>query len=315
MDISSHKASTLPATVSKLYADWGTTNLRAYALDEQGSVVTQRESAMGVRGLAQEDFPDTFDRVFGAWRSVEALPTLLSGMIGSRMGWIEAPYVPCPATMDDIVESLALVPDRDKLRIVPGVCIDNGPTHRDVMRGEEVQVFGALSLAETGSATLCLPGTHSKWVEAEDHTIRSFRTAMTGELFDLLSRYSTLAVPGNESDPADSAAFDQGYALAGSPGGLLNHLFSVRANALFATLAPDQIRAYLSGILIGHELADLGASHLRPDVPILLVGDRPLSKLYSAAMERAGLDHRLIDCEQAVIRGLDMVFAQTDWEA
>ncbi len=114
MDISSHKASTLPATVSKLYADWGTTNLRAYALDEQGSVVTQRESAMGVRGLAQEDFPDTFDRVFGAWRSVEALPTLLSGMIGSRMGWIEAPYVPCPATMDDIVESLALVPDRGR---------------------------------------------------------------------------------------------------------------------------------------------------------------------------------------------------------
>lgn len=303
----------MPTTISKLYADWGTTNLRAYALDESGSVVAQRESAMGVRSLAQDEFASAFDRMFGAWRDPETVPTLLCGMIGSRMGWVEAPYVPCPATLGDIAASLATVPDRDKLKIVPGVCIDAGPEHRDVMRGEEVQVFGALSLAETANATLCLPGTHSKWVEADNNCIRSFHTAMTGELFDLLSRQSTLAVPGADGDPAENEGFERGYALAASPGGLLNHLFSVRANALFATLAPEQVPAYLSGILIGHEIADLTGLRAQREKPMLLVGDRHLTKLYSAAFDLAGLDHRLIDGEQAAIRGLDLVFAETEW--
>lgn len=297
-----------------IFIDWGTSNARAYRVNGAGEVVDRRITGLGIRNLGELGFRGAFDRLTDGWEVAAGarLPVLMSGMIGSRQGWVEAEYAPCPAGLAELAARLAPVPGVDRAWIVPGVCLPPEGGRRDVIRGEEVQVFGALATRGTGNANLCLPGTHSKWVRVRDGRLVDFATAMTGEVFDVMSRHSILGALMRSAE-FDAGPFAAGLDRSAEARGLLNHLFSVRAEGLFGAVRPEGLRSYLSGILIGHEIRGLAGAPGADDADggeLLLVGASGLADIYARALEHLGLAHRVVDAEAATIRGLGAVWSR-----
>ena len=183
--------------------DWGTSSLRAALLHDDGNVAEARSLPRGILTVPAGGFPQVFDEAVAPWRDIPGALFLLGGMVGSRQGWLEAPYCPCPAGFADIAARLAWV-EPGRIAIVPGLnCAQGGVP--DVMRGEETQVFGALDLLGMTDGLFVLPGTHSKWVRVEGQRIESFSTFMTGEFYALLRQHSILA----RTLPADDGALHQ----------------------------------------------------------------------------------------------------------
>jgi len=277
--------------------DWGSSSLRGYRLDQHGATLEQRASARGILHC-DGNYADVLAGLVDGWPDSTIL---LSGMIGSRNGWIEQAYLPCPAGLADLAAALQLhhdarLPGRD-LWFVPGVAVQGAGGTPDVMRGEETQLFGLDSRA--GHAHVCLPGTHSKWATLHDGAITGFATAMTGEVFALLRQHSLLGRLMDDGDGLDAIAFAQGVQRSGDAGGLLHHLFGVRALGLFERLAPSAAPSYLSGLLLGHEIRDLAA----PGAEVHLVGSSTLTTRYAHALKV--LDRTPIDApESLAARGL-----------
>ena len=279
--------------------DWGTSSLRGARLDAQGSVLEERAFARGILTVPPGGFQATFDGHFGDWMALPDSLCLIAGMAGSRQGWIEAPYCPCPAGFDELAHHLAwAVPGR--IAIVPGLSCEHAGVP-DVMRGEETQVFGAMRVLGLRDALLVLPGTHSKWVQVRDGWVVGFATLMTGEFYALLRRDSILARTMSADDgELDEAAFDDGVALALRDGGLLHHAFSVRSLALFDRLPAAQAPSYLSGLVIGDELR---SRQLSGDDPVVIVGTDALTRRYQRALAQCGVSAQCL-AAQATWRGL-----------
>ena len=266
--------------------DWGSTRLRAFLLGADGAVLSTCQSEQGASTLSGETaFAQAFAAVTGDW---PALPVLACGMVGSQHGWRETPYAPCPADAAALARQALQVNER--LWILPGLMHDGGQP--DVMRGEETQIVGALALHPelAEQACLVLPGTHSKWARVEAGRVTGFATHMTGELYALLRQHSVLArlMPADAGAARSPQAFLAGVDAARKEGALGHQLFAVRTLGLFKRLPPEQLPDYLSGLLIGHEIAhELKAS--RPE-RLALVGDPALCERYALALGRFGLD-------------------------
>jgi 2-dehydro-3-deoxygalactonokinase len=289
--------------VRLLAIDWGTSSARAYALDAAGKVLRERSAALGVQRITDGRFAEALEELRGDSMQ-QAVPMIASGMIGSRQGWVEAPYCPCPAGFDAIAASLTSVPGAP-LHIVPGLMcrgIDGMP---DVIRGEETQVFGALSASAGDRQVIVLPGTHSKWVIAGPGGIETFSTFMTGELYAVLREHSILGRLA--TDGTDSAALDRGVRHSLRSDAALTHdLFSVRTLALTEALAPSGVADYLSGLLLGAEIATArfwvarnGLEHM----PVMLLGDAALSMRYRRALALAEIKS-VLGPSDAAARGL-----------
>lgn len=290
--------------------DWGTSSLRVARIDAQGNVLEQHHSDDGILQVPFGGFPQVFARAVERWRLPPGTLCLASGMVGSRQGWIEAPYCPCPADFRVLASRIAWVPDAPgglRVGIVPGLSTELRAVP-DVMRGEEVQVFGALQLLGLRNGAFIHPGTHSKWVRVEQDRIVSFATFMTGEFYALLRRHSILArtLPP-EDGPLDEAAFVRGVVQAREAGSLLHGAFSARTLALFARLPDAALPSYLSGLVIGEELRAhrLENSEASP----VLVGAEALTRRYQLALTTYGL-HATVLGDEATWRGL-ATLAQT----
>lgn len=267
--------------------DWGLSGFRAFRLDGAGAVVAQRSAPAGILTVTDGNFEAVLDTQLGDWRA--DAPVVAAGMIGSRQGWVEAPYAACPAGTADLAAGLQRhrTARGDDVWFVPGVRWTDAQAI-DVMRGEETQIVGALAARGLERAVLCLPGTHSKWAIAEAGRIVGFRTYMTGELFALLRRHSILGrlMPADPADDRDDAdAFARGVARASTPGGLTHHLFSARTAGLFDALASSALAAYLSGLVIGDEIHSALAT-VPHDAPLLLVGAEALCGRYASALRQ-----------------------------
>ena len=263
--------------------DWGTSSLRCYRLDARGKIIEARASADGILSVPAGRFPDVLQRQIAGWSET---PIVMSGMVGSRQGWKEAPYVQCPAGFDEIAGKLVEV--RQGAWIVPGLTCRDSAGVPDVMRGEETQILGC-----GAEGTLCLPGTHSKWVEVKNGRIERFSTFMTGEAYAVLRQHSILGRMMEEGKP-DEGAFAQGVERAGDEGGLLHHLFGVRTRGLTGELGAAASASYLSGILIGHELRAQGA----PEFGVL--GTAELAARYQRAASLLGMKARVLDPDAGV---------------
>ena len=268
--------------------DWGSTRLRAFLLGEGGQVMDTRQSDAGASTLSgAEAFARSLAELVGDWREQQPLLKLLAcGMVGSQHGWREAAYVRCPA--DAAALAGQALPLDGSISIIPGLVDD--AAQPDVMRGEETQIVGAIALHSelADDACLVLPGTHSKWARVQGGQVTGFATHMTGELFALLRQHSVLArlMPADGSSPSAPEAFLQGVDAAREGGGLAHQLFAVRTLGLFKQLAPEQLPDYLSGLLIGHEMAnELRVAALGR---IALVGDAALCARYAQALGRFG---------------------------
>jgi 2-dehydro-3-deoxygalactonokinase len=293
-----------------LALDWGTSALRAVLLDSQGQVLRQHSSGNGILNIPDNGFAPFFEANFEDWMSGSGIFCLISGMAGSQQGWAEAPYCPCPAGFDELAAHLKWV-DPGRIAIVPGLsCLHPGPPRSqslqhipDVMRGEEVQVFGALHILGMQDALMVLPGTHSKWVQVKTNRVQSFQTCMTGEMFALLRQHSILsrtlpALPNETGSAAhaelDTAAFDEAVMLAMRASGLLQTAFSTRTLGLWKTLSPTALVSHLSGLVIGEELR---CQHLAPGTEVVVIGSDALRERYGRALELIGMHTRSLGSE------------------
>jgi 2-dehydro-3-deoxygalactonokinase len=200
-----------------LAVDWGTSSLRGALISSDGVVLDKRAFPQGIMQVAHGQFQHVFEQRFGDWMTGETL-CLISGMAGSRQGWREAPYCPCPSGFEDIAQHLQWI-EKDRIGIVPGLSTFNDQTP-DVMRGEEIQIFGALSNLQIADAEFVLPGTHSKWAMVASGHIQSFKTFMTGEFYGLLSQHSILAKTCLPDAPWKKEVFLDGVMQSQKSGGL-----------------------------------------------------------------------------------------------
>ncbi|WP_454828597.1 2-dehydro-3-deoxygalactonokinase [Pseudoxanthomonas wuyuanensis] len=271
--------------------DWGTSSLRVYRLDAGGAVISQRRADLGITAC-QGQFAATLLTQIEGW---DDPCIVLSGMIGSRHGWVEVPYVDCPADPAALAAAMACLhppelPGRT-LWFVPGVADRGDSQTPDVMRGEETQICALMDALNHGCHMICLPGTHSKWVTVSQGRIDNISTAMTGEVYAVMRQHSLLgALMNPEETRFDAFAFDAGLRRSGMPGGLLHHLFGVRTAGLFQQLSANELPSYLSGLLIGHEIR---ASELFLRVPrpaqVHLIGSDRLLSAYAHALVALGI--------------------------
>ena len=294
----------MPAWIA---VDWGTTNLRAWGLDAGDRVTVEAASGRGMGALAPDGFEPALLELIDPWLAPGArTPVVACGMVGARQGWVEAPYAAVPCLPADTASAVA-APTRDPrldCRVLAGLSQADPP---DVMRGEETQLAGLLAAEPGLEATVCLPGTHTKWVRVAGGQVRGFRTCLTGELFSLLGTASTLrhsvAPDGDDGAALADAAFAD--ALPGALDGadaLTASLFALRARALLEGEDPVRARARLSALLIGAELAATRAWWEGSDVA--LVGATGLAGRYAAALTLAGAASRALDADALTLAGL-----------
>src|SRR4051795_6907417 len=215
--------------------DWGTTSFRAFRIGRDGMIRDRRTSARGIVNVSDGRFGDTLRDEIGPWLAAGEAHVLLSGMIGGRQGWKLAPHIPCPAGPSELAAALVDIGfDWAKVKLVPGVSGLDASGVPELMRGEETQVFGVPTLLRDGGVA-CLPGPHSRWVRVQGGRVVSFTTHMTGEAYSALRGY-TILVRTMRDGALDGPPFDAGVARSGEPGGLLHHVFGVRALNLAGAL-------------------------------------------------------------------------------
>ena len=282
--------------------DWGTSSLRATRL-VNGQITDTHASAAGIMAVAEGGFEATLRAAVGPWLAQGETCILMSGMIGSRQGWVEASYLPCPADAAALAHNLTPVPfDGATLHIVPGLSATDADGTPEVMRGEETQILGA-----GVEGLICLPGSHAKWVTVANGRILGFVTYLSGEAFSAL-RSATILGRMMTDAPHDPDAFGDGLRRAASPGHLLHHLFGVRTRGLMGTLSPDSAASYLSGLLIGHEVR----AACPVDTKVTLLGAPALCDLYARAIRAIG-GSATIGPPDAAARGLAIIGAAAGW--
>lgn len=291
--------------------DWGTSRLRLY-LCEDGRVL-ERRSGPGAVG-PHEPHEQILFSLIGPWLAAGPAPVLLSGMVGSRNGWVETPYAPCPAGADELRRLLVrFEAGGAAVSIVPGVSGASPRGAPDVMRGEETQILGALALRPDlshGRRLIALPGTHTKWAGVEDGRIAGFQTALTGELFALLRDHATLARVGGDDPAGAGDGFERGLERQDEAGeaGLLHALFEVRSRQLVDGWGGAFALDFLSGLLIGADVAGAMLQFGQPPEPVVLVGEPLLTARYARALQRRGVASAELAGEDCALAGLAAIF-------
>jgi len=301
------------STASFIAGDWGTSNLRLFLCNTEGVAL---DSTSGP-GAAESHgrFANVLSSLAAGWQERHGpLKAVLCGMVGSTIGWVEAPYLPCPAKPDQLADACKSL-EGGRVHIVPGLSCRNRFNAPDVMRGEETQILGALELTEAlaqGRHLLCLPGTHTKWAAVDDGLIQEFFSAPTGEVFAVLNEHSVLVRNhGGAHDRSDSAAFREGLAgFNGFPQGqLLHRLFECRARQLAGEFTAPAAEAYLSGLLIASDT--YGALRIMEGSitakPITLIGSPELTQRYASALSLNGCESHQVDGSAAALAGLAQI--------
>jgi 2-dehydro-3-deoxygalactonokinase len=293
--------------------DWGTSRLRLFLCEGAGSII----DAIDGPGIAavKTPFDALFESIMRPWEAQHGpLSAVLCGMIGSSIGWAQAPYVGCPADPERIIDAcIALRAGR--VHIIPGARCENQFRAADFMRGEETQMLGALTLDPAlrhGRRLLCLPGTHTKWVLLENGIISQFLTALTGELFGALRDHSVLVpAEGRAETVGESAAFEEGVKRCNEfpQAQLLHRLFECRSRMLSGGLSAANAAAFLSGLLIA---ADVGGAlqvfaNAGAETSVYLIGEPQLTQLYAAALRHRSRGAQQLDGAAASLAGLTRV--------
>lgn len=285
--------------------DWGTSNLRAWAMGADNEVLEARQSDRGMGQLTPDQFEAALLELTADWLVDGAvMPVVACGMVGAKTGWVEAAYRAVPAA--PVSTDATPAPCRDPRHRVSIIAGMSQAAPADVMRGEETQIAGFL-LANPGfGGTICMPGTHTKWVRIGGGVVSSFRTIMSGEVFALLSKQSTLRLTVAENGWDDDAFLGAVHSVAADPANLAAGLFGIRSAALVDDMSPEVGRARLSGMLIGAELAATRDYWDGCDVRIL--GGQTLSQRYAEALACVGASVQILDGERLTLDGLTAAF-------
>lgn len=286
-----------------IIVDWGTSRFRAWLVEvETGATLDEIVDGKGLRELTTPEFPGYCRDRLAPWRDrPESVPIYMAGMVGAAQGWQTAPQLPLPIRADELAAHMVPATGLTDAWIIPGCRYTDCDGVADLMRGEEVQIFGALALTQRSDADLCLPGTHSKWARVRDGALTAFSTSMTGEVYEALMDHTLLGRPAERDAGFSEPAFRKGMQQADHDGGLLHHLFSVRSRHVQGDLAPDEIASYLSGLLIGHEVRENAKRYAGG---VLLVCSPALKTPYETALAAHGMTHTWIASSEASVAGV-----------
>jgi 2-dehydro-3-deoxygalactonokinase len=300
--------------------DWGTTNLRLYLCQYKSSQPLNILATQAGPGVSQvsNNFEQIFFDLAGDWlEEYGPMPVILSGMVGSNIGWQTAPYIDCPASAEQIVRGRTAFQARDiEFSIISGLKTLNPLGTPDLMRGEELQLLGWIRTATGPEADMAqlvvLPGTHNKWALVKGGKIETFVTALTGELYALLQNHSVL-IGNAESADFSADIFLQGVKVATTleSGQLLQALFATRSRQVTGELSELYASSYLSGLLIGSDVVgSLGLMEKRMDgiSSVDLIGESALSHCYQLALESVGVKAELRDATQIALSGYQAVY-------
>lgn len=291
-------------TPTWIAADWGTSNLRLWAIGADGSVLGERTSDKGMGVLAPSEFEDVLVSLAAEW--LDTADTVVTcGMVGSRQGWIEAPYQTTPCTV--CPRHVVTAPIKRaglSVHVIPGI---RQTDPADVMRGEETQIAGFLATHEGWDGVICLPGTHTKWVHVSAGEVVSFQTLMSGEMFALLTAHSVLrhSIAGTGWD--DDAFHEAMSQTLSRPESLAGRLFSIRAAHLVHDTDTITLRARLSGLLIGAELAATKPYWLGQNVA--LIGAEAISRPYASGLAAQGVPITRTDAADMTLAGIKAAYA------
>lgn len=295
---------TSPTPPRCIVLDWGTTSFRALLVDAKGAALDRVETQDGIQSVPKAGFEAVLTRNIASWRATHpTLPIYAAGMITSRNGWVETPYVEAPAGAEALAHALRRVKlaDGGVIGFIPGLTDKSVRPFPDVMRGEETQLVG-FGLGQ--EMTVVLSGTHSKWARIEKGRIARFRTFVTGEIFALLSRHSFIAQLAKPQPTPNWSAFAHGLEVAGDRTqacGLLSHLFSVRTGWLAGKLAPPETSDYLSGLVVGMEFREAREmGWFEPRERVGIIGGDHLVEVYRRAAIAFGLEPDLGSSDAAV---------------
>ena len=292
-------------------ADWGTTHIRAWAIGEEDNVLAFRESNEGMKDLQQNEFEPVLLKLIESWLDDTKVTTVMAcGMVGSKQGWVETPYLKTPcAPIDNQQLTIATTKDsRIKVNLVPGVMQNYSA---DIMRGEETQIAGFINKNPDFNGVVCLPGTHTKWVNVKEGQITSFNTFMTGELFGVISNH-TLIRHSISIKGWNQAGFEAGiHEGFNKPGSIASDLFSLRAESIVNDLDRDEARSTLSGLLLGVELN--GAQSYWENNNVTIIGSQLLSNNYHQGLKILGGKSQLFSLETATLSGLSFAYRELNY--
>ncbi len=293
----------MTVTPDWIAVDWGTSNVRAWAMSASAAVLAEAGSDQGMGKLSRDGFEPALLDLIRDWTNGPAT-VIACGMVGSRQGWVEAPYArtPCPATPVGFVTAPTITPGLT-VHVIPGIAQDQPA---DVMRGEETQIAGFLALNPNWDGVLCLPGTHTKWALVSAGEVISFQTFMTGEMFATLSTQTVLRhTVGTEGwdDAAFIAALSDAIA---KPERMAARLFSLRAEHLLHGLTPAIARARLSGLLIGAELAAARPYWLGQKIGVIGAGN--VARLYVNALAQQSAPATMANAAAVTLAGLTAAY-------
>jgi len=280
--------------------DWGTTNLRAYHCQDDGTIINRLDDFRGIKSLRKQDYSVILTGIIEHFNAQKE-SIYISGMAGSRNGWVEVPYQQVPLTGHQLAKSLQPLPPPSPGYLVPGVRTIANDGSTDVIRGEEVQVIGAVTRLALEDALLCLPGTHSKWLQVEQRNITSFVTFMTGDVFQALGQ-TILACKTDDGFHQD--VFLQGVdAVTEIDGGLLHQLFMARTRMLDSTLEEIAVSSFISGLLLGHELQQAQLLY-KSIAKVIVIGSDQLSERYRCALQHQSIKVDVLGSDLATCAGM-----------
>lgn len=293
--------------ISWIAADWGTSNLRVWAMSASGQIIQENQSAKGMSAVAKEggNFEAALMELIQPWLNADqTLPIIACGMVGAKQGWQEVPYAKAPCSPKTPLTQIHTQSNKIEVYIHSGVSQEHPA---DVMRGEETQVSGLLAEHPHFEGLVCLPGTHSKWVVVRNGIIESLRTFLTGEMFSLLSKQSILQLT-TSNDGRDEIAFHKGVMESFEhPEQLLSNIFSLRAESLLHDLDPISAYSKLSGLIIGHELSG-ALAEMENTKSIALISSGGHSINYKTAIETLGQSVKEYSATDLTLKGLTNSF-------
>lgn len=258
--------------------------------------------------MKEGQFESVLCEEIGGWLAEGESHVLLCGMVGSRQGWVESAYLPCPVGIEDLARATVRIPfEKARVELIPGVAGPDESGVPELMRGEETETMGVLESCN-GNGLVCFPGSHSKWIHLNDYKISNFRTHVTGELFAAVRKCTILGRTMTGADASLGESFERGVARSTESGGLLHHLFGVRTLTLSQQLNEEDSPSYLSGLLIGHEVR----CAMPRGSTVHLVGSASLCSLYARVVELCGGTPK-VEGSDAAARGLAAIGARLKW--
>lgn len=290
-----------------LIVDWGTTNFRAFAINNQNQVCAKIELPMGLKKITNGEFAEGLEQALGSWTpNFKDLPIYMAGMVGSSNGWVNVPYVNTPTSVRKLAEKTYkfTMPWGAVAHIIPGVYHKDENGEFDVMRGEEVQIFGLIDKIDNRSFSVVLPGTHSKHVIVQDDQLKRFDSYMTGELFSIIRDHTIIGIDLPRQDQSHSA-YIKGV-LSGQNGGVTSQIFKARTGKIFNQIKETEIDDYLSGILIGSEMKELNFKST------YLVGNEKLCNRYQLACDAIGKESYFYNGDDCFINGMLLIKQEID---